>query len=303
MSRNRFDRIAKKIGEEALSASGTTLVNEEINPATQYADLSHVPNPARKAERDRLGLLGRLAADPCLIEVYSEAPSPEDFRACLAKHLASWQSRSREHKKRNEQQQATEAFGDSFLWIIAAGAPKTVLAALKFEAAPKPDWPSGVYRSGGDVLRVGIVVAGELPPGDTSTLLVRIMAGGPLLAQAVHEVADLPRDAYERAIAEPALLSFQHLLGQDPSDISDDERDFIMAMIKSWEEGRAEARTEARTETQAKAVLTVFRVRGIAVSDVDRQRILAQRDLARLERWLEKAVVASSVGEVIDDLS
>jgi hypothetical protein len=83
MRRNRFDRVAKDVGKEALRASGTTLVNEEINSATQYADLSHAPDPARKAERDRLGLLGRLAADPCLIEVYSEAPSPEDFRACL----------------------------------------------------------------------------------------------------------------------------------------------------------------------------------------------------------------------------
>lgn len=83
MRRNRFDRLAKDVGEEALRASGTTLVNEEINSTTQYADLSHAPDPARKVERERLGLLGRLAAEPCLIEVYSGAPSPEDFRACL----------------------------------------------------------------------------------------------------------------------------------------------------------------------------------------------------------------------------
>ena len=73
-----------------------------------------------------------------------------------------------------------------------------------------------------------------------------------------------------------------------------------MAMLKSWEEGKAEARAEARTETQANAVLTVFRVRGIAVSDAARDRIRGEKDLARLERWHEKAVVASSVAEVID---
>jgi hypothetical protein len=54
MRRHRFDRLAKEVGEEALRASGTTLVNEEINAATQYADLSHAPDPARKVERDRL---------------------------------------------------------------------------------------------------------------------------------------------------------------------------------------------------------------------------------------------------------
>ena len=50
-------------------------------------------------------------------------------------------------------------------------------------------------------------------------------------------------------------------------------------------------------------MLTVFRVGGLAVSDADRQRILAQKDLAQLERWLERAVVASSVAEVIDEPS
>ena len=241
MPKNHFDRIAKHIGEEALRCSGTTRVNEEIHPETQYADLSHAPDPARSAERARLGLLGRLAADPCLIEVYSAAPGAEDVRACLSKHLATWQQRAREHRKREPEHAGS--FVDSFLWIIAAGAPKAVLAKLKVEAAPRPEWPEGVYYFGADVLRVGIVVASELPRNDASTLLVRIMAAGPLLAQAVEEVAALPADAPERVIAEPALLSFQQALGQLPrQNLDEDEKEFIMAMIKSWEEGRAEAR-------------------------------------------------------------
>jgi len=65
-----------------------------------------------------------------------------------------------------------------------------------------------------------------------------------------------------------------------------------MAMLKSWEEGKA--------ETRADDVLTVLRVRGITVSDAARERILAQRDLEQLKRWLEKAIVASSIGEVLD---
>lgn len=38
----------------------------------------------------------------------------------------------------------------------------------------------------------------------------------------------------------------------------------------------------------ARAVLTVLRVRGISVMDAARERILAQKDPERLERWLEK---------------
>ncbi len=69
------------------------------------------------------------------------------------------------------------------------------------------------------------------------------------------------------------------------------------------EEGRDEGRDEGRTETRASDVLTVFRVRGIAVPDAARERILAQKDPSLLERWLEKAIVAASVAEVLDDPS
>jgi hypothetical protein len=298
--RNRFDHLVKEIGKEAFGPSGTTVVNDPINPETQYADLRHEPDPARRAERARLGLLGQLAAFACLIEVYSKAPNADEFRACLTKHLAAWQQRVRkarsDHKKQTEPQSPEESVAP-FLWIIAAGAPTNLLTKLKLECSS--GWPAGVYLFGDDILRVGIVVASELPR-DTTTLLVRLMAAGPLLAPAVKELAALAPDAYERAVAEPVLLQLQHMLGQDSSQ-DPDEQEFIMAMLKSWEEGRAEARAEGRTETQADAVLTVLRVRGITVPDAARERILAQKDMEQLKRWLEKAIVASSIGEVIDD--
>ena len=49
-------------------------------------------------------------------------------------------------------------------------------------------------------------------------------------------------------------------------------------------------------------MLTVLRVRGIAVPEVARKRILAQKDLHRLERWLEKASVATSLGDVMGEV-
>ena len=50
-------------------------------------------------------------------------------------------------------------------------------------------------------------------------------------------------------------------------------------------------------------MLTVLRVRGIAVPDAVRERILAQKDPQRLERWHERAIVAASVAEVLDEQS
>ncbi len=66
-------------------------------------------------------------------------------------------------------------------------------------------------------------------------------------------------------------------------------------------QGRAEGRTEGRTEEAANNLLMVLEARGMAVPDIERERILAQKDTERLERWLKKAAVASSVVEVLDE--
>jgi flagellar biosynthesis/type III secretory pathway protein FliH len=65
--------------------------------------------------------------------------------------------------------------------------------------------------------------------------------------------------------------------------------------------GLTEGLSKGRTEATALNVLTVLRVRGIEVPDAVRERILAQKDPERLERWLEKAIVATSVAAVLDE--
>lgn len=68
-----------------------------------------------------------------------------------------------------------------------------------------------------------------------------------------------------------------------------------MATHQTWE--------DARTETRANDVLTVLRVRGIVVPTAVRKRILAEKDLRQLERWLKKACVAKSIEDVTDKRS
>jgi predicted transposase YdaD len=66
-------------------------------------------------------------------------------------------------------------------------------------------------------------------------------------------------------------------------------------------EGLVEGRAEGRAEEAARALLTVLRARGLAVPDTLRERILAQKDPERLERWLEKAAVTNSVAAILDE--
>jgi hypothetical protein len=53
----------------------------------------------------------------------------------------------------------------------------------------------------------------------------------------------------------------------------------------------------------AQEILSVLCARGIEVTDDARQRIQSQWDPAALERWLERAVVATSIEDVLDDPS
>jgi hypothetical protein len=63
----------------------------------------------------------------------------------------------------------------------------------------------------------------------------------------------------------------------------------------------AQGRAEGRTEGEARALLTVLKARGFVVPEAVRERILAQKDPERLELWLERAAVASSIAAVLDE--
>ena len=185
------------------------------------------------------------------------------------------------------------------MWIIAAGTPKALVAKLKLE--PARGWPRGVYHFGADVLRVGLIAANQLPRV-RSTLLVRLMAAGPLLLQAVDDLSALPADAHERAVASGILLSLKHALEKKPNR-TPKEQEFIVIMEKSWERARELGMEEGDVKARARDVLTVLRVRGIRVPAVERDRIRAEKDPDRLERWLERAVLAASLAAVLDEPS
>ena len=316
-----YDDLAKKVGKGALSASGPTKVEHPISRSTLRADIRHDPDPARTAERAQLGLLGRIAEILCLIEIYGHAPDGGEWRACLIKHFAHWDASRENAREKNRERKAKgqdpELFTPPMLWIIAAVFSAPMLRKLKVKT--RAGFPKGVYFHGEDLYRVGIVVASELPR-DRATLLVRIMAGGPLLPDAIAELARLPEDAIERGLVEGAVVDLERALGQKPRRTAGEEE--IVAMVQGTftearrmgrdegrtegrTEGRIEGRTEGRIEGEAAArvrdVLTVLRVRGIIVSDADRERILAEKDPARLERWHERAILATSVAEVMEE--
>ncbi|WP_437581649.1 hypothetical protein [Sorangium sp. So ce887] len=80
----------------------------------------------------------------------------------------------------------------------------------------------------------------------------------------------------------------------------------LEAMMKGYEYQSDFAKkyvAQGRIEEAARALLTVLRARGIAVPDAARERIVAQKDPERLERWLEQAATAGTLTDVLDEPS
>src|SRR5262245_18046070 len=97
-----YDHLGKTIGFSALRPCGATEMEAVIAPDPRRADLRHEPDSARDAERERLGLLGRIASVVCLIELYSSAPDEDDAIVCLGKLIAFRQERRREATKKRD---------------------------------------------------------------------------------------------------------------------------------------------------------------------------------------------------------
>jgi hypothetical protein len=321
---NRSDQFAKSLLRDGLSLVSAAETEVEVLAATQKIDVYSVPDPAREAERARMGLLGDLSTEPSLFEPFHGTPSLRLVRRCLRKQL-TWHHELERRARAAAGAIAPDEDADAppqpavdfpALVVISPGRPEMVLDAYRCEPAQ-----AGVYHAvPGLVMRV--VVLAELPR-TRGTLLLRLLGTGRLLREALADLALLPEDAWEKSIAKPLLVHFR--LGiQEPND----EEDEVSAEIRAWfeeyeqklraearregrreghreglKEGHQEGLNEGRAEEAARAVLTALRVRGIAVPDAARERILAEKDPEKLERWHERAITAASLAEVLDEPS
>jgi hypothetical protein len=310
--------VASRPGRSSRPSRRIALFGGRSQSAGQRAPLHTVAGGTAGARRERsprLGLLGRIAEVLCLIEIFGHAPDGAEVRSCVGKHFAHWEEcagRTRaKNRRRKEKGLPPEPFVEPLLWILAATVSAPLLREMEAKAAV--GWPQGVYFVGGAVFRVGIVVARELPR-DRSSILVRLMAAGQGLSDALADLAALPEDAHERTVAEGIVVHLRDRLARKPSRTPEEE-EFIVTMQGGWKEARAlgrdeglalgrdEGRTLGRAEGEARAMLTVLRSRNISVPDSARERILAERDPARIERWIEKAIIAASLADVLDDPS
>ncbi len=130
-----------------------------------------------------------------------------------------------------------------------------VLAIDAWCMKPMRRWPRGCYAS---VVERGprLVVTPELPP-TRETLLLRMMGADGVLQRALDDLNALPRDAWERAVAEPLVALIRRDLARMGITLQLTEKDPVhdFKVIKqAWEMRKSELRAEGKAEGKAEGL-------------------------------------------------
>jgi hypothetical protein len=290
--RKRFDQLAKRILRALLARAGVVTQEHEVAGAAQEIDTLFRLIPALAVELDRIGLVGRMIDGPSTIfEAFHEAPSVDDYRdsqrkQLLADHLDVLEARALGLPRPPFPR----------MWLLAAGRPRAVIKG--YGLAPMPSFPEA-FLEGQPAEHVGLVVLRELPP-TRETLVLRLMAAGEVLNEAMAELARLPEDAWERQVAMPALLALRFEIPHDSTDA--DEQEYVMnsmELYEQWErqvrsEARDQGREQGREQTARKALVNLYRARFGALPPEIAAAIAAMHDPETLDRWLDLFEVKSS---------
>jgi len=196
MTRFIHDKFAKDYLEELLKDYGEVKSSEKVSGEIKEIDVFFTPDPERTSNLQILGLLGRFAEYPALIEAFRNPASSDEIGDCLIKILEVKARMRRKAKANNIKLQHKKI---PKLWVLTPTASAKVLSS--FNVKKKKGWLSGVYFLG-NALRTAIVVIHQLPV-TPQTLWLRLLGRGSVQSQAIAELSALPLDhPYQKATLE-----------------------------------------------------------------------------------------------------
>ena len=252
--RHRRDQLGKDLLDILLGRWGTLRTEDPVPAADlQRADVSFVPTAPLP---EFLGLLARLAVNPCLFELFSDSPKREAFYGCMRKFL-QWRHAILKRFRAAE----------VMCWMLCAARPTLALTELGFTRDAR--YPAGVYTVGWSF---GVVILDELPRVQ-DTLMLRLLGR--------DHTRDLALDELVTASLDPTVLDEIVGLFVDYTTLSASEDDPMavdLSRYHAWkEQQRAEGRLEGRAEALRRAITGLCQAPGIP-PDPARDGSPAQRD-------------------------
>ena len=232
MTRFPHDQFAKQYLKELLSPLGEVETSCKVSGEVREIDVWFVPASHAQVNPQVLGLLGRFATSPCLIEPFRNAATPMEIRSCLSKLFDVYAELERQANRNNTRLQEIDL---PRLWILSPTASVTILDGFRAKL-DEENWLQGVYFLG-ELLKTAIVVIHQLPRTE-ETLWLRLLGKGRVQKQAIAEVRTLPQ---EHPLRSNALLLLSNLLAnlQNTETLDEEDRELIMELsplVLQWQE-------------------------------------------------------------------
>ena len=240
MTRFIHDKFAKDYLEELLKDYGEVKASEKVSGEIKEIDVLFTPAKQQSSKLQILGLLGRLAENPAIIEPYRNPASTDEICDCILKLLEVKASLRREAKANKIKLQESEI---PKLWILTPTISETRLSS--FGTIQKEGWLSGVHFLA-DALRTAIVAIHQLPQ-TPETLWLRLLGRGSVQSQAIIELQALPLDhPYQKATLELVYNLRENL--RVNQELETDDRELIMRLEPLYQRNREQAKEEGRQE-------------------------------------------------------
>ncbi|ELP52195.1 hypothetical protein O53_5090 [Microcystis aeruginosa TAIHU98] len=231
MTRFLWDKFSKDYLETFLASCGDVKTSLDVTAETQEIDVYFRPTSPKIPPE--LGLLGRLAQTPCLLEPYRNPVTIEGILACLSKLLTVREQLQRE-AHRNQQPLLAENIPR--LWIITPTASQRIITA--FSALNHPDWGEGIYFLP-PALTTSLIVLHQLPE-TPETLWLRLLGRGGTRSRAIDELEALSPSHPFKSASLKLLYNLSRNLQALPKR-THEERKFIMRLAPLYEQDREKA--------------------------------------------------------------
>ncbi|MGF1939122.1 MAG: DUF4351 domain-containing protein [Nostoc sp. ChiQUE02] len=291
MTRFVHDEFAKDYLEELLKPYGEVKSSSKISGEIKEIDVLFTPSLQQTSNLEMLGLLGRFAEFPAILEPFRNAASGDEICDCIQKLLEVKAGLRRDAKANKTRLQESDI---PKLWVLTPTASPGLLSS--FNVNQKSGWLPGVYFLG-DALRTAIVAIHQLPQ-IPETLWLRILGRGSVQSQAIVELSNLPLNhPYRQATLELVYNLRQNLRINQNLEL--DDRELIMRLEPLYQQDREKAKQEGQQDLIIRQLnrrlgeidaSLIERVRGLSIEQLSTlgEALLDFSVVADLEAWLNQ---------------
>ncbi|MBW4557907.1 MAG: DUF4351 domain-containing protein [Trichormus sp. ATA11-4-KO1] len=291
MTRFVHDEFAKDYLEELLKPYGEVKSSQKVSGEIKEIDVLFTPLAQQNSNIELLGLLGRFAEFPAILEPFRNAASGDEICDCIQKLLEVKAGLRRDAKANKTKLQDSNI---PKLWVLTPTASPAILSS--FNVNQKSGWLPGIYFLG-DALRTAIVAIHQLPQ-TSETLWLRILGRGRVQSQAIVELSVLPSNhPYKQATLELVYNLRQNL--RINQNLESDDLELIMRLEPLYQQDREKAKKEGQQDLIIRLINRRFgeidvslieRIRGLSIEQLEGlvEALLDFSVVTDLEVWLNQ---------------